>query len=470
MRYDSVFNNALDGLYRSVAFVSAVILCFLFLASPAQAIAPPSHDIWAKPSSSSGGNIGAGYTIHRNGVMSTSNPVKLPDGKIVSFADGKVSIKDVSVSSKINASVRAGAGAMKRGAVRCLTSFKCNVAGIAAGAGLEQLFDGLDWVMGEGGQISKKSFPPNTENTPCYAGSYCWRLSGTQINTSNPNAVCQHGYGGFAGSITATQERGFFECRYKSAGSNEWSLDGMRSTLLSTGLLPTTNTPVPSNDIDDAVNSFYKPNEKDWGVIGPWIPVTDPDLDLEITNLPRLTLPKRTRTIYDADGQAVEVEETNIWHDFDISANPSKNPQIKGNKTEEKKTFKDGVLTSTSTTTSSSSPDSNAPATPEAEQLTDCLFFPTLCEWLEWTREEPVEPTDDLSGLLKEVSVSNRSYTITGGAAACPAPLSLNLAQFGNREVSYQPLCDLASTMRPLYLALMAFLSALLIHRSINRV
>ena len=37
MRYDSFSNYALDDLYRPAAFVSAVILFFLFLASPAQA-------------------------------------------------------------------------------------------------------------------------------------------------------------------------------------------------------------------------------------------------------------------------------------------------------------------------------------------------------------------------------------------------------------------------------------------------
>lgn len=104
------------------------------------------------------------------------------------------------------------------------------------------------------------------------------------------------------------------------------------------------------------------------------------------------------------------------------------------------------------------------------EMPVDCDLFPTACAWMEWTKQEPEEPEDNLSDLLQEVPVNKETYTITGGAAACPAPIVLNLAQFGSRQVSYQPLCDLASTMKYLYLALMAFAAAVLLNRSINRV
>ena len=469
---------AMAGFYRTAVAVSALILSSSF----AYAADPPVPR----------GNVSV--TVNpTTGYYSTSNTtLRLPDGvratpaagatTVTKYAGGLqqsiptgITIDAIKKSAPLPTVVRATTQSVKNAATGCLKSARCNVGLMLAGAGLQALFDNLDWVMGEGGKVQKivkvEGVPEGVPEGYQHVNR-TGRSSWDSPCPVDPERTCfPAGKGGNLGYL-------YYSC-FKTAGP--WPLTGFQQTgdgfanCYYGGTRPDISEPKPvpvsDADIDSAVNSKYTPEPSDWPAL-----TSELQLDsVEITSAPTLKGEPITTTVYDADGVAHEIKETNIWYDFDIRNNGSSQPALDLKVREETKTYNNGALTGT-TTTETTQPSvgvgvvGGGGQAPTVEIPTDCDFHPTLCKWLDWTKEEPEEPDDNLSNLLKEVPIASKTFTISGGAAACPAPLVLNLSQFGSREVSYQPLCDLASTMKYLYLALMSFAAAVLLNRSINRV
>lgn len=461
--------TAMAGFYRTAVAVSALILSSSF----AYAADPPVPR----------GNVSVNVNP-TTGYYSTSNTtLRLPDGvratpsagatTVTKYAGGLqqsiptgITIDAIKKSAPLPTVVRATTQSVKNAATRCLTSRRCNVALLLAGAGIDKLFDGLDWVMGDGGKVHILS-PLSDVYNGVPVGYYTFeRHSSFLSDCGVSNMLCVQPY-----------EHTNVWCSASSSGYplTGYTFNGYNSTTCYYGGSGYNNgpssAPVDSADIAFGVEANYNPEPSDWPALVPELELND----VEITSSPTLKGEPITTTVYDADGVPHEIKETNIWYDFDIRDNPSSSPSLDLKIREETKTYKNGALTGT-TTTETTQPAASGGVVggggqaPTVEIPTDCDFHPTLCKWLDWTKEEPEEPDDNLSNLLKEVPISSKTFTISGGAAACPAPLVLNLSQFGSREVSYQPLCDLASTMKYLYLALMSFAAAVLLNRSINRV
>lgn len=485
MRYDSVFNNALDDLYRPAAFVSAVILFVLFLASPAQAnyIYDNATGSWKPTSRTVLAPPGAGSPFSY--VPRDSPPTVSSTGAFQNKTGGTFGSPPINGTSR-NVPVTITGTVPKSSVNKALLSRlgKGGLAGIALGAGIDALLDGIGSLIDEAGNVVIPPTDPSyTDPTsghyrassaaPGYPSSpYPSAKAACAVNTGcidynacTPRQVsavqffCEEPNGNARGSATKV---GSLVC---PSGSIETPA----------GCVPTNQyVPVPPDALEDAIDSSYQPHPSDYPFLS-----SDPNMSpqtTEVDPIPRLTLPPTTTTTIDLDTGKTTVVETNIWHDFNIKDNASEQPKIEAETTTKSDTFVDGDQTSSTTITNNTGfanpegaydSDGNRLDIPPP---TDCDLFPTACAWMEWTQEEPEEPDDDLSELLQEVPIVNETFTITGGSAACPAPLVLNLSQFGSREVSYQPLCDLASTMKFLYLALMSFAAAVLLHRSISRV
>ena len=356
------------------------------------------------------------------------------------------------------------------------------------------LLDELGAFIDEAGQVVMKEDPPSqpcTDDSACYNGYYEYTDSTYQSQTAS--GACSDLIAGlpihsccnapdFSWFYTSVNIGGIGQCyavtEYHNNFGNCTSAGSIRRAVITktaSGTEPPPSiVPVPPDVIDDAVDSSYSPTDDDYPALAP-SPFMAPTIT-EVEPIPRQAGAPNTTTTIDLDTGVTTTVETNIWHDFNIAKNPSAKPEVSVETTTKTDVYKDGNKTSTSTSTTTKPADPSAPASSSgsasttSEIPTDCDLFPTACAWMEWTKEEPQEPDDNLSDLLKEVPISKETFTITGGAAACPAPIVLNLSQFGSREVSYQPLCDLASTMKFLYLALMSFAAAVLLHRSISRV
>lgn len=478
--------HALVGFYRTAFAFSAVIISLLFTSFVFAADPPVPRS-----------NVSVNLNPTTSYYSVSNKTFRLPDGVSVAPTSGGlpavtkysnglqqtipsgVTIDAIKKSAPLSAVVRATTQSAKRAATGCLTSGKCNAGLLLAGLGLNALFDGLDWVMGEGGKIQKVT---ETVAEPVSEGDYYWTIDNVSRHSS-PSSACSQAYSGNANWVFTSVRRDsdtMFTCmgHHLSNPSNDTSL----ATVLRKGnscpagssfnpssgacVYGSNPSPVSDDDIAAGVNSNYVPEPSDWQALTPELELDN----VEITWAPTLQSEPKTTTHYDADGNPHKVTETNISYEFDIRDNSSPNPALDLKISEETKTYENGVLTGTTTTNSTSSGGSAGTSPPELDIPTDCDFMPTVCAFLEWFKDEPTEPDDNLPDLLREVPIVNKTHTITGGAAACPAPLVLDLSVFGSREVSYQPLCDLASTMKYLYLALMSFAAAVLLNRSINRV
>lgn len=93
-------------------------------------------------------------------------------------------------------------------------------------------------------------------------------------------------------------------------------------------------------------------------------------------------------------------------------------------------------------------PDGTTDPPKDKTQLSDCKLMPTLCKWMEWTREEaPEEP--DLRPLAPQEIKAEKNITIRFGAKRCPSPTTVTFSFFGTHtyQIDYEPFCDLAAKM-----------------------
>lgn len=483
MKNDPNFNHVMAGVYRSAFAVSA--LTILLSTSAAHAADPPvpRSNVSVNVNPTTGYYSVTNSTLRLpNGVSAAPTSGALPvvtkySGGLQQTIPTGITIDAIKKSAPLPAVVRSTTQTVKSAAGRCLKSGRCNVALLVAGEGLNRLFDGLDWVMGEGGKVRLSTEPDNIQApalseselglvesslSRCMSGRNLppdrW-ASSVRSNCVNPVIV----------EKTTSSYNGYISGTVCESSSEGYGLMGYSGGLCryGTGTLfnPRIERPLSDGEIDAGVENNYTPEPSDWPALTREM---HPD-DIEITSAPTLQGEPKTTTVYDVDGNPHKVTQTNIWYDFDIRDNPSPRPALDMKTREETKTYENGELTGTTTTESTASGGSGDTSLPPESPI-DCDLFPTACAWFDWTQEEPTEPDDDLSGLLQEVPIVSETFTITGGVAACPAPMVLDLSVFGSREVSYQPLCDLASTMKYLYLALMSFAAAVLLNRSVNRV
>jgi len=444
MRYDSLSNNALDDLYRSVAFVSTVILFFLFLASPAQAnyIYDNATGSWKPTSRTVLAPPGAGSPF--NYIPRDSPPTVTSTGGFQNKTGGSFGSPPVNGTSR-TVPVTVNGTTTKPNVNRALLSRlgRGGLAGIALGAGIDLLLDGIGALIDDAGNVSRLNpdLPPSDFPTLPY----------TQLRNSY---FCLIGQGdcsstGISGVLIATHPDSNQFCHVTLGDSNFYGFKGNQCHY-STSAPPYVPTgsydPVPLPELEDAINSGYNPDPSDYPFLAP-DPAMAPTI-VEVEPISRLNIPPTTTTTIDLDTGKTTTVETNIWHDFNIEDNNTNQPKIEVETTTKTDTYVDGDKTSETTITNNTGfanpegaydSDGNRLDIPPP---VDCDLFPTACAWMEWTQEEPEEPDDDLSELLQEVPIVSETFTITGGSASCPAPLVLNLSQFGSREVSYQPLCD----------------------------
>lgn len=478
MRYDSFSDYALDDFYRPAALVSSVILFFLFLASPAQAnyIYDNATGSWKPTSRTVLVPPGAGSPF--NYVPRDSPPTVTSTGAFQNKTGGTFGSPPVNGTSR-NVPVTVNGTTTKPNVNKALLSRlgRGGLAGIALGAGIDALLDGIGALIDEAGNVVRLEHDLPTE--PPFPVS---STEGAQFcsKTGSPNCrdfyIIEERPTDFAPSCRLTYNRQppeYLQSYYVGAGG----INNMTCTYTTDPAAIDASSsyqPVPPNVLEDAINSGYQPHPSDYPFLAP-DPAMAPTI-VEVEPISRLVIPPTTTTTIDLDTGKTTTVETNIWQDFNVKDNNTEQPKIEAETTTKTDTYVDGEKTSETTITNNtglSYPEGaydSAGNRLDIPPPVDCDLFPTACAWMEWTQEEPEEPDDDLSELLQEVPIVNETFTITGGAAACPAPLVLNLSQFGSREVSYQPLCDLASTMKFLYLALMSFAAAVLLHRSISRV
>ena len=411
------------------------------------------------------GNVSVTVNPTTGYYSSTNSTVRLPSGVSVSPTTGLpvvskysgglqqsiptgITIDAIKKSAPLPTVVRATTQSVKNAATGCLKSGRCNVALMLAGQGLQQLFNSLDWVMGDGGKISKKS---NDASSPEFEllqkpdGAKQTSRGCTQWENVKAGAVIV-GWCGSKNPYPSVCYPSSPEYSSFAGQGNGWCywLGSSHTSPLDKAM------PVSPQDIDLGVDSNYIPEPSDWPALTSELELSD----IEITSAPTLQGEPKTTTVYDADGNPHEVTETNIWYDFDIRDNKSSQPALDMKTRQETKTYKNGSLTGTTTTESTATGGESTAiggggggAAPTIDIPTDCDFMPTVCAFLDWVKNDDTPEDPDLSALIDDRDFTE-SYSITGGSKQCPPPYEFTVDFIGRTYgLSFEPACDFASKM-----------------------
>lgn len=365
-------------------------------------------------------------------------------------------VKGGTATTTMTGRLMAGASSMKNGLSRCLTSMRCNVALSVGAAGVQSLFDGIDWVMGEGGQIQKKqNYGENTDFQT--TDPSCGAIVGQSQSICNSKPVLAY---------TGPSGQNIFNF-YCLASKGSFPLTGFRVSdgLCLFGGTPSQGlVPVSASEIETGVNSNYTPDPSDLPYINTGgLDFGAPDVNYEITAIPPATSDSSTFTEY-PDGTS---KGSTTEFSFNPSNNPSKRPIISVDEKTTETTYSDtgqptGTTTETTTTTGGGQPPGN-----DIENPTDCDFMPTVCRFLEWFQEPDPELSQepDFSQLIDDIEIE-RDFQVGTSTASCPAPFQISLSWVPSVEVSLQPFCDLADLLRPFLLSLCFLYSGMIVLRT----
>ena len=124
--------------------------------------------------------------------------------------------------------------------------------------------------------------------------------------------------------------------------------------------------------------------------------------------------------------------------------------------TETKTTTTTDPVTGNQTTTGTSTGSLQLPAF--------CSWAAIVCDWINWTKEEPQEP--ELKPVFEEINVPYTPFSIANFNAQCPPDENLSLNLMG-QEMSFvfpmKPFCDFFSGIKPFVIALASFWAVKLI-------
>lgn len=122
-----------------------------------------------------------------------------------------------------------------------------------------------------------------------------------------------------------------------------------------------------------------------------------------------------------------------------------------------------GTGTGTGTDTANPPTTGNPPVAGATPLPAFCVYAQTLCDWVLWTKEEPVKSAESAnkvtiaesteSDVLPNFDIGQQRVVFT---ANCPASIPIHISMFGssvNTSFSHQPLCEFMSNLRPFVIA-----------------
>ncbi|MDN5714501.1 MAG: hypothetical protein L0G84_06545 [Acinetobacter sp.] len=355
---------------------------------------------------------------------------------------------------------------------------KASIPAFLGGAAVQALVDGVGWVMDEGGKVTKLPTPEEQqqydEQNAKYTSPYTYQESilGQRIIAYSLASFCSQYVG--AGTVVAL---------YPKSNSCTWRAQ---------------NNP----NLQGAVAQVYKNPDYDPSYIPsePPAPVaSDADIENAIKNAlesnnPALAaaIAEAIKAAYSYDGSEGQDNSTNtiaigtandmneaVDRAFD---NPTPNATsdkpsgyykitdgektIEGYVTTPDTSAKTDTETKTTTTTDpvTGNQTTTGTSTGSFELPAFCSWAAIVCDWINWTKEEPQEP--ELKPVFEEINVPYTPFSIANFNAQCPPDENLSLNLMG-QEMSFvfpmKPFCDFFSGIKPFVIALASFWAVKLI-------
>ncbi|RKG42822.1 hypothetical protein D7V68_17370, partial [Acinetobacter cumulans] len=425
----------------------------------------------SKYSSATGKDYTVGNVVVKDGILSADIKQKV-------IVDGS----SATVGSKV--SIPANDAFYKQSAKYAKGLLKSSAYAYAASVGMETLLRGVDYVMGEGGQIQKKDDTQEDPRViqPWHPNIYYNSSTGVQFNSSMSAAVeymkgwghknisCSVNRTGMYGGIPAT----WYDCTSKDASNNDAPFTSLVTQIPNPTYDSNASKPVttPSDaEIDDAFANWFKNNptsvtdpvntyiysgkaSNGTPVSAPQSPpsfgqntITDEMMDNYLAN--------RDAQLRSANDQARReaIHSDSTKPDSDTTPKTSTKtetlPDGSIKKTDTKtETLPDGSTKTTETVTTTK-PDGTT-STTTSEQITSpvaeksippaCEYFAILCEWINWTKENNDIAVDNEVPEINSIDVAQLDTGTFKATPGCPAPIlaPVSFGTGGTVEISYE--------------------------------
>lgn len=429
----------------------------------------------------------------------TVGGVKAANGQVSADISQRVVVDGSSATVKQKVSIPANDAFYKKTAGFAKNLLKGGLYGAAAAAAMSALLEGVDYVMGEGGQITKIPAPADkclSDGSNCKGASSLYYINAnTKVHGfySTSSQACSTFVASFStyfpGQGYRVTDSSGTSCRgqqFNLSTPNSWqSANYAVSNKSNTSYIPNyTPAPevVPDAQIDDAFSNWFKNNPS---------PVTDPVTTYiyspktstgaaattpqdnpsfgqqEITDeMMDNYLANRNAELY-ANDVAANQAAIRDSAQVETESNPDgsktttkNNPD--GSKTETKtetKTNPDTGVVETTVTETVINPDGTKQPSKVTETKTEtkpnpetsklpaaCEYFAVLCDWIGWTKENPDMPEDDPL-VPQELDIGSLNTSTFQATAGCPADIQVPVSFGGASKsiaISYEPICALA--------------------------
>lgn len=400
------------------------------------------------------------FSVPKGASVSSSTAVSptvtpLSGGGFQQSMGGGITIEGLKKPAPFTARAAAGLQTMKNGAKKLARS---NPARFAAGLGLAYLLENIGALINESGQIVISE--PDFSDVPSFVPDSYYRISYPistgYISKKNPSdySAIVNSSDTFVVQLSDHPEPHLFYpsltlcSRFDSSYPfvSFTQINGSSRCIHSIVLPPYSpsfsETPVTLKDLDLNIDSKYVPDASDFVLLTPYMP---PDFIL-VDPIPPVVTDLGITNTFDSSGWLTGTYQKTSTTEFTVSNNSTSQPSISSSTSVKTETFKDGQSQG-STVTETTQPAVGGGGGGKAltvEIPTDCDFHPTLCAWMNWTKEPLEEPDHDLKQIMHTADFEEKK-TISFGSKTCPAPYDIHLDLINRTyHLSFQPACDFA--------------------------
>lgn len=374
----------------------------------------------------------------------------------------------------LGVNINAGLNSLRNGAIRCVTSMRCTTALGLGSMGLQMLLDEIDGTLNEEGRLEIRgqndpdaTLPPYDGHVITVSGSRAQSGAGAQCHNNRTNrgeiVVERYGVDGCR-SCGENWNQPYNLVGYDSSNRNCLYGDG---TSLDPNWARGPSTIPPASDVPPYFDN-YTPQPSDWNWLTGGMNFSDPDVTIDITDLPTLDGSNEPNFIQNSDGTS-----RGTFNIYTPTAryNGSQKPEIEVRDQQTETNYDEqGNPTGSSTSTGTMTPNPGGSASsPDIVIPTDCDFMPTVCRFIDWFTEPDTQPDPDqeIRDLVQVYEDGGREVTVGPDSGSCPAPRIIELSLVPSVEFSFQPFCDLATAVRFWLLAIASFGAAYMTVRSI---
>jgi hypothetical protein len=309
-----------------------------------------------------------------------------------------------------------------------------NVGAAAVIGAMDLLLDGVDWVIDEGGKVTKK----NQDGVECALGSEC--AYAKYLYISNPFPVEK--------TFTSITALCSYAKNYLQRNSNCYLLSGTVPYLDNFG------------GIGSRINnSAYNPSAP----LPANVPINDKEgKPLTLTSLGQMVI-DQAETEVKTGNPAVPIATpvTQAAATAVVGEAATDETQARPITAE---LDKSAAIPTTETAVGEIAPPTTNPDTGEVKPGSISLDFPVFCSWApsmcvladkvqqaitdatDWAKNDEHQDTDNEPPEIKEIDIDALDTSTFTGTPGCPSPIvvPITFGDGGETEISYEPICQLA--------------------------